>query len=81
MREWREVLENAQDAGAANWNKLNDALCEYLVPLYPELASEHMHKGLADGLAGKLEPGQLKKAYMKFWKNVKVMGPDRWRIE
>ncbi len=81
MREWREVLEKAQDAGAASWNKLNDALCEYLVPLYPELASEHMHKGLADGLAGKLEPGQLKEAYMKFWKNVKVMGPDRWRIE
>lgn len=81
MREWREVLEKAQDAGAANWNKLNDALCEYLVPLYPELASEHMHKGLADGLAKNLKPKQLKKAYMKFWESVKVMGPDRWRIE
>lgn len=81
MREWREALEKVQSATPEHWNRLNDAVCEWLVPLYPELASEHMHKGLADGLAKNLAPEQLEKAYLKFWQNVKEMGPDRWRIE
>ncbi len=81
VREWRQVLEAAQGDTGALWSKLNDTVCEKLVPLYPELASEHMHKGLAAGLAEHLDQQQLKKAYMKFWKNIKVMGPDRWRIE
>lgn len=81
VREWRQMLEQAQGDTRALWSKLNDTVCEKLVPLYPELASEHMHKGLAAGLAEHLDKKQLKKAYMKFWKNIKVMGPDRWRIE
>ena len=81
VREWRQALELAQGDTSALWSKLNDTVCEKLVPLYPELASEHMRKGLAAGLAKHLDKKQLKKAYMKFWKNVKVMGPDRWRIE
>lgn len=81
VREWRETLEKATGDTAALWSKLNDTVCEKLVPLYPELAAEHLNKGLAAGLAKNLEPAQLKKAYMKFWKNIKTMGPDRWRIE
>ncbi len=81
VREWRQMLEQAQGDTSTLWSKLNDTVCEKLVPLYPELASEHMHKGLAAGLASNLDKKQLKKAYMKFWKNIKVMGPDRWRIE
>lgn len=81
VREWREMLENASGDTAAFWNKLNSTVCEKLVPLYPELAAEHMNKGLAAGLAKNLKPAQLKKAYMKFWKNIGTMGPDRWHIE
>ncbi len=80
-REWCQMLEKTTGDTAALWNQLNDTVCEYLVPLYPELASEHMNKGLAAGLAKNLKPKQLEKAFKKFWKNVKVMGPDRWRIE
>ena len=42
-----------------------------------------MQKGLVDGLAKALgnNPAQLRKAYLKFWQNIKVMGPDRWHIE
>ena len=81
IREWREALEKATGESAALWGKLNDVVCEKLVPLYPELAAEHMQKGLAEGLAKNLKPEQLRKAYLKFWKNVGEMGPDRWRIE
>lgn len=81
IREWRETLEKSEGVKPEHWNKLNDVLCEKLVPIYPELAAEHMHKGLADDLAKNLDAKQLRKAYMKFWKSVKLMGPDRWRIE
>lgn len=82
-REWREALEKATDATPAQWIKLNDTMCSALVPLYPEMAFEHMQKGLADGLAKALEsqPAQLRSAYLKFWQSVKDMGPDRWHIE
>ena len=56
-------------------------MCKHLVPLYPEMAAEHMNKGLTAALAKNLKPEQLRKAFTKFWKNVKDMGPDRWHIE
>lgn len=80
-REWRQALEAGKDTPADYWLKLNDTLCKELAPLYPEMAAEHMHKGLADGMAKALDAKQLRKAFSKFWKNVKEMGPDRWRIE
>ena len=82
-REWQETLEKATDATPAQWIKLNDTMCSVLVPLYPEMAFEHMQKGLADDLAKALEgqPAQLRSAYLKFWQSVKEMGPDRWHIE
>ncbi len=82
-REWREALEKSEAATAGHWTKLNDAICSVLVPLYPEMAYEHMQKGLTEGLAKALgsNPAQLRKAYMKFWQSVDDMGPDRWHIE
>ena len=80
-REWREALEKNTSAGAKPWIQLNDTMCKHLVPLYPEMAAEHMNKGLTAALAKNLKPEQLRKAFTKFWKNVKDMGPDRWRIE
>lgn len=82
-REWRETLEKSDAATAGHWTKLNDTLCTKLVPLYPEMAFEHMQKGLVDGLAKALgnNPTQLRNAYLKFWQNVGEMGPDRWHIE
>lgn len=80
-REWRESLEKNTAATAKQWLKLNDTICKELVSLYPEIAAEHMHHGLAEGLSKVLNPEQLQKAYMTFWQNVKIMGPDRWRIE
>lgn len=80
-REWRETLEKAQDAGSKHWKKMHDVLCKKLVPMFPEMAAEHMNKGLAAGLAKVLKPDELRKAYLDFWKEIKHMGPDRWRIE
>ncbi|MDO5470564.1 MAG: discoidin domain-containing protein [Akkermansia sp.] len=83
LREWREALEKSDAATAGHWTQINDTICEKLVPIYPEMAYEHMQKGLADGLAKALgnSPAQLRNAYLKFWQNVKEMGPDRWHIE
>ncbi len=82
-REWMETLKANSATTAANWEQLNDALCSNLVPIYPEMGFELMQKGMIDGLAGALgnNPDQLRNAYLKFWKSVKDMGPDRWHIE
>lgn len=80
-REWREVLEKNEASTAAQWNKLNNTLCSKLVPLYAEQAYEHMSKGLATAMAKQMKPEQLRKAFLKFWKSVEGMGPDRWNIE
>ena len=82
-REWREALEKSEAATAGHWTKLNDTICSELVPVYPEMAFEHMQKGITNGLAKALgnNPTQLRKAYLKFWQSVKEMGPDRWHVE
>ena len=80
-REWRESLEKNTAATAKQWLALNDTMCKELVSLYPELAADQMEKGLAESLSKVLNPEQLQKAFMTFWKSVKVMGPDRWHIE
>ena len=82
-REWREALDTATGATPAQWLKLNDTMCDILVPMYPEMAFEHMQKGLSDGLVKALgdKPAELRKAYLKFWQSVGEMGPDRWHIE
>ncbi|MBQ2868537.1 MAG: hypothetical protein IJE88_00755 [Akkermansia sp.] len=82
-REWHELLEKSEASTVEQWNKLNNTLCSGLVPLYPELAYDFMAKGLANGMARKLgnDPGKLHKAFLKFWKSVDAMGPDRWNIE
>ena len=80
-REWREALEKSEASTPAQWNKLNNTLCAKLVPLYPEQAYEHMNKGLATAMAKHMKPEQLRKAFLKFWKSVEGMGPDRWNIE
>lgn len=82
-REWREALDTATGATPAQWLKLNDTMCDILVPMYPEMAFEHMQKGLSDGLVKALgdKPAELRKTYLKFWQSVGEMGPDRWHIE
>ena len=82
-REWHELLEKSEASTVEQWSKLNNTLCSELVPLYPELAYDFMAKGLANGMARKLgnDPGKLHKAFLKFWKSVDAMGPDRWNIE
>lgn len=80
-REWREVLEKNEASTSAQWNKLNNTMCAKLVPIYPEQAYDHMSKGLATAMAKQMKPEQLRKAFLKFWKSVEGMGPDRWNIE
>lgn len=82
-REWREVLEKNEASSPAQWNKLNNTLCSKWVPLYPEQAYDFMSKGMAAAMAKKMgaDSEQLRKAFLKFWKSVDTMGPDRWNIE
>lgn len=82
-REWKEALLNNPSTTADHWDKLNDTLCTKLVPIYPEMAAEHMMKGVLAGMADamKQSPERLRNACLKFWKNIAVTGPDRWRVE
>ena len=82
-REWMEALKADSSATAENWEQLNTALCTNLVPLFPEMGFELMQKGMVDGLAKALgdSPDRLRNAYLKYWKSIKEMGPDRWHIE
>lgn len=82
-REWMEELSNNSAATPQDWEKLNDTICSRLVPVYPEMAFELMQKGVMDGMAKAMsnQPERLRSACLKFWQNIKVMGPDRWHIE
>lgn len=89
-RDWSALLSAApegkdqpQAGKAADWRKLHDAVCKRLAPLYPELAAEVLKDSVYPGLAKAMadDPSMLNAAVLSFWKNVKEMGPDRWRIE
>lgn len=86
-RDWAQLLsEQAADPKPAHisaWRKLNDAICNRLTPRYPELAAvllqKHVYPAMAKAMAD--DPTALRSCMIQFWKNVREMGPDRWRIE
>lgn len=82
-REWTDALKAKAANDAKAWEELNDSLCEFLVPVYPELASEVLHKGALEGMAKAMssDKKKLRKCCLDFWRACKEMGPDRWRIE
>lgn len=80
-REWCTLLQN--DGTAKQWTDLNTALCNGLVPIYPEMAYEVMQKwGLAgmEKAMGK-DKSKLRKCFLDFWRKCDTYGPDRWHIE
>ena len=81
---WREWSVLLQDGGSAkSWVELNTALCNNLVPIYPEMAFEVMQKwGLAgmEKAMGK-DKAKLRKCFLDFWRKCDTYGPDRWHIE
>ena len=82
---WRDWMTgiNASSSSAEQWSNLNAALCEELVPIYPEMAFEVMQKGALAGLEKSMASNkkQLRQEFFRFWKNCKDFGPDRWHIE
>ncbi len=82
-REWTNSLKTHCADDAKAWEELNDLLCEVLVPVYPEVASEVLHKGALEGMAKAMagDKKKLRKCCLDFWRACKDMGPERWRIE
>ena len=82
-REYAAYLAATQEKNATAWKNLNNKACNLLVPRYPEVAAVLMQKtiypGLDKAMAG--NPHALQGACELFWKRVKEMGVDRWRIE
>ncbi len=80
---WRHYVDFAREKhekSAKVWYQLNQDVCKYLVPLYPEMASELLKQRVYPNL-GCLPNKQVAPAFSVFWKEVKGMGPDRWAIE
>lgn len=83
---WREyalfLAEKAADDVSA-WCDYNRAICDFLVPVYPELAdvllSSHVYTPMAKAMES--EPERLRTEFLRFWASVGEMGPDRWNIE
>lgn len=82
-REYAAYLTAEQPTNASAWKNLNNKACNILVPRYPEVAAVLMQKtiypGLDKAMAG--NPHALQGACELFWKRVREMGVDRWRIE
>lgn len=81
--EYAALLAAEQPTSASAWKQLNGKICAKLVARYPEMAAvlmqKHVYPGMAKAMAGTPE-GRLE-ACKLFWKSVKEMGIDRWRIE
>lgn len=82
-REYADYLAAEQSTNATAWKNLNNKACNLLVPRYPEVAAvlmqQTVYPGLDKAMAG--NPHALQGACELFWKRVKEMGIDRWRIE
>lgn len=82
-REYAALLAAEMPTSAAAWKQINNKLCSKLVARYPEVAAvlmqKHIYPGMAQAMAG--TPDARLEACRLFWKSVKEMGVDRWRIE
>ncbi len=80
---WHSYVAFAQkhhEKSAKVWSRLNLDVCQYLVPLYPEMAAELLKKQVYPNLSC-LPNRQMAPTLHAFWKSVEGMGPDRWAIE
>ncbi len=82
-REYAALLAAEQPTSATAWKQINNKLCSKLVARYPEMAAvlmqKHIYPGMVKAMAG--TPEARLEACKLFWKSVKEMGVDRWRIE
>ena len=82
-REYADLLAATKETSAPAWQQLNSKVCSLLVSRYPEVAAvlmmKHVYPGLGKAMAG--TPDARLEACKLFWKSVKEMGVDRWRIE
>ncbi len=80
--DYAAFLKDQMPQDAAAWKQLNAAVCNTLVPRYPEMAAELMKGRIYPGLEGLQLPGnELMACFSAFWQAVDGMGPDRWGIE
>lgn len=81
-REHAELLKANKAKDATAWLQLNESVCRNLVPLYAECASTVMRSHVYDGLceSGATAEQQLQ-AFSLFWKNLRELGPDRWKVQ
>ncbi len=81
-RGYAQLLTEQRAQDENDWRTLHTALCQGLVPVYPEVAAElliqHIYPGLFKAIS---DHGQRLTCFAEFWKAVDAMGPDRWDIE
>lgn len=82
-REYASFLTEFYKNDTEEWNRLNSLLCNSLAKRYPEIAAKVLEQSVYPGLKNVLYQNEaaLAQAFVEFWNNVSVMGPDRWRIE
>lgn len=80
---WREYAQYLQNTKAEMdaWLDFNKAVCSYLVPRFPEVASELLRKHAYPTMTTVLPEAELRACFVAFWKSLKVMGPDRWHAD
>ncbi|MBQ8517894.1 MAG: hypothetical protein IJ498_09980 [Akkermansia sp.] len=81
-REYSAFLADRMLQNKAAWKKLNAALCAGMAPEYPEQAAELLRRYVYNHLAAAgFSPEERAELCVEFWKQLRGMGPDRWRIE
>ena len=81
-REYSNFLAAKMPKNQEAWKKLNSVLCKGMASVYPEQAAELLKQRVYAHLANSgMSAKDLVDVSATFWKNAKVMGPDRWYIE
>ena len=81
FREHANLLAESR-AGIDRWLQLNDSLCRNMVPLYPECAAEFARNHLYAHIeSGKPTADQMETALGKFWRSLRELGPEHWKVQ
>lgn len=82
---WKDYADYvlAQHANKLDaWYLLHDDLCTYMVPRYPEVASEFLQMYVYENMIKAGIPAKRGQICIQlFWSAIDTMGPDKWHLD
>ncbi len=80
-RDYAQFLAAKAPKDADAWQELNRAVCNALVPTWPEMADQLLQQHIYADMQKALSEDAMQAEFEYFWNKTEEMGPDRWPIE